>query len=400
MNGLCRLSILLVVVTLLAMICQPAMASGIGIGPNEITINQATRGGTYDRTLTLFNPGENGVNVNVRTDGVAGDWINLYRFDDRQTPITEMFIPAKSNSQLVFRAIVPSDTPTGTYQARIIAETRSEEVVGGVGTVLRARSTVTIHVTGAEIVSGNVETITVADTETGVPLVINTRFRNTGNVIVTPDVHTTIKTNGNVVGEAKSSEKQVIPDTSEAIMIEWDTDGMEPGTYTASVVAYLRGQTIASQEVDFEIFPYGQLSRDGKIDELKYEGMMRTGTPIKLSSIFTNTGRISTRAVLNAEIFKNGNFVNVISGDTVLVPVGSHAEVFSYVTLDEPGDYQIKYWALFEGQRTETKEISLTVSGAEQQAQPQASPLSPISVIVVSMMLILFTTRGRLSRRD
>jgi len=400
MKGLCKLSVLLVVVTLLAMICQPAMASGIGIGPNEITIDQATRGGTYDRTLTLFNPGNNGVNVNIRTDGVAGDWINLYRFDDRHNPITEMYIPAKSNSQLVFRAIVPSDTPTGTYQARVIAETRSEEIIGGVGTVLRARSTVTIHVTGSEIVSGTVETITIGNTETGVPLVINTRFRNTGNVIVTPEVHSTIKKDGNVIGEAKSSEKQVIPDTSEAIMVEWDTEGIEPGTYTASVVAYLRGQTIASQEIGFEIFPYGQLSRDGKIDELKYEGMMRVGTPIKLSSIFTNTGRISTRAVLNAEIYRNGNFVNVISGDTVLVPVGTHAELFSYVTLDEPGEYQIKYWALYEGQRTETQERSLTVSGAEQQTQSQSSPLSPISVIVASMMLVLFATGGRLKRRD
>ncbi|WP_211531694.1 hypothetical protein [Methanocalculus chunghsingensis] len=384
----------------MVLLCQPALAAGIGIGPNEVTINQATRGGTYERSLTIFNPADQGVNINVRTEGAAGDWIALYRLDNRQTEISELFIPARENVQLLFKVIVPEDTPTEMYQARIVAETQSEEAMaGGVGTVLRARSVVTIHVIGREIVSGKVEGISVANTETGVPLVIDVQFRNTGNVIVSPEIHSTIKKDGEVIGEARSSEKRVTPETIESILVEWSTEGLEPGTYTANVVGMLRGEQIASQEMDFEVFPYGQLSREGTLSDLQYEGMMQTGVPIKLNGIFTNTGKIATRAVLNAEIYQNGNFINAISGDTVLVPVGGRSELFSYLTVAEPGEYQIKYWALYEGQRTEMKDVSLTVSEGGSSAEPQASPLSPVSVIGAAMMLIIFATGGRLKRR-
>ncbi len=400
MNRIFTLSVGLGIIAFMLLLCQPAVAAGIGIGPNEVAINQATRGGTYERSITVFNPSEESVKVNLRTEGAAGEWITLYRLDEREIPISEVSIPARSNSQLLFKVAVPEDAPTETYQARIVVETQSEQAMaGGVGTVLRARTMVTIHVIGREIVSGKVEGINVANTETGVPLVISVQFRNTGNVIVSPEIHSTITKDGAVIGEAHSSEKRVTPETIETILVELATDDLEPGTYTARVVGLLRGEQIASQETDFEVFPYGQLSREGTMGELQYEGMMQTGLPIKLSGIFTNTGRIATRAVLNAEVYRDGSFINAISGDTVLVPVGGTSELFSYVTVPEPGEYQIKYWALYEGQRTETNEITLRVSEGGLSAEPQASPISPVSVIGSAMMLFVVATRGWLKRR-
>lgn len=392
MNLRSRVATVAVIVLMAVIVCQPVSAAGIAVGPSSLTIENGLRGGSFERSLTVFNPSDTGFEVVLRTEGSAGDWIRFSTIDNDEE-IETIYVPENGQIPVLMRVTVPDDAANGRYTATIVVETvPGEEIPGSVGMILQAKSALEITVTDVEKISGEVTSIVVRDTEVDVPLGIEVGFKNTGNVVVTPEITAVISRDGSVIDTVTWAETSVRPGTTEQIVVRWPNDGFPTGTCQANVMVSLRGEVLADENRTFEILPLGSLTRQGELTDLNYDGALVVGKPIKITGLFKNSGSIATRAKLSGEVYRGGSLVDVISGDEMTVLVFSEDALTAYYTPTEPGEYTVKTCALFEGKTTDAKDISFTV---QSDSSGLSLPLSPVPVAAALAFICLSVARRR-----
>jgi hypothetical protein len=396
MNLIARVTMVVAVALAAAIVCQPVSAAGIAVGPSSQTIENALRGGSFERSLTIFNPSDMGFDVVLKTEGSAKDWIKFSAIDGSEE-IQKVYAPKKGQIPVLLRVKVPDDAANGRYTAKVVVETvPGEKVPGSVGMVLQATSALEITVTDVEKVSGEVTSIVVRDTEVDIPLGVEVGFKNTGNVVVTPEITAVISRDGTVIDTISEAKTPVRPTFTERIVVHWPNEGLAAGTYQADVTVSLRGAVLAEEGRTFAILPLGSLTRQGELTDLGYEGALTVGKPIKITGLFKNSGSIATRARLSGEVYRGGSLVDVISGDEMTVLVFSENPLTAYYTPKEPGEYTMKTCAVFEGKTTDSKDMVFTV-------QPDSSglslPLSPVPVIAALAFIGLFAA-GRRNREN
>jgi hypothetical protein len=394
MNPRCGVTMVAAILLVAAIVCQPVSAAGIAVGPSSLAIDNALRGGSFERSLTIFNPSDTGFDVVLKTEGSAKDWIKFSAIDGSEE-IQKVYAPKKGQIPVLMRVKVPDDAANGRYTAKVIVETvPGEKVPGSVGTILQATSTLEITVTDVERVSGEVMSIVVRDTEVDIPLGIEVGFKNTGNVVATPEITAVISRDGTVIDTISEAKTPVSPTITERIVVHWPNEGLAAGTYQVDVTVSLRDAILAEEGRTFEILPLGSLTRQGELTDLGYEGALTVGKPIKITGLFKNSGSIATRARLSGEVYRGGSLVDVISGDEMTVLVFSENPLTAYYTPKEPGEYTMKTCAVFEGKTTDSKDMVFTI-------QPDSSglslPLSPGPVIAALAFIGLFTA-GRRNR--
>lgn len=394
MNPRCGVTMVAAILLVAAIVCQPVSAAGIAVGPSSLAIDNALRGGSFERSLTIFNPSDTGFDVVLKTEGSAKDWIKFSAIDGSEE-IQKVYAPKKGQIPVLMRVKVPDDAANGRYTAKVIVETvPGEKVPGSVGTILQATSTLEITVTDVERVSGEVMSIVVRDTEVDIPLGIEVGFKNTGNVVATPAITAVISRDGTVIDTISEAKTPVSPTITERIVVHWPNEGLAAGTYQVDVTVSLRDAILAEEGRTFEILPLGSLTRQGELTDLDYEGALTVGRPIKITGLFKNSGSIATRARLSGEVYRGGSLVDVISGDEMTIQVFSENPLTAYYTPKEPGEYTMKTCAVFEGKTTDSKDMVFTV-------QPDSSglslPLSPGPVIAALAFIGLFTA-GRRNR--
>jgi len=396
MNLIARVTMVVAVVLAAAIVCQPVSAAGIAVGPSSQTIENALRGGSFERSLTIFNPSDMGFDVVLKTEGSAKDWIKFSAIDGSEE-IQKVYAPKKGQIPVLLRVKVPDDAANDRYTAKVVVETvPGEKVPGSVGMVLQATSALEITVTDVEKVSGEVTSIVVRDTEVDIPLGVEVGFKNTGNVVVTPEITAVISRDGTVIDTISEAKTPVRPTFTERIVVHWPNEGLAAGTYQADVTVSLRGAVLAEEGRTFAILPLGSLTRQGELTDLGYEGALTVGKPIKITGLFKNSGSIATRARLSGEVYRGGSLVDVISGDEMTVLVFSENPLTAYYTPKEPGEYTMKTCAVFEGKTTDSKDMVFTV-------QPDSSglslPPSPVPVIAALAFIGLFAA-GRRNREN
>jgi len=394
MNPRCGVTMVAAILLVAAIVCQPVSAAGIAVGPSSLAIDNALRGGSFERSLTIFNPSDTGFDVVLKTEGSAKDWIKFSAIDGSEE-IQKVYAPKKGQIPVLMRVKVPDDAANGRYTAKVIVETvPGEKVPGSVGTILQATSTLEITVTDVERVSGEVMSIVVRDTEVDIPLGIEVGFKNTGNVVATPAITAVISRDGTVIDTISEAKTPVSPTITERIVVHWPNEGLAAGTYQVDVTVSLRDAILAEEGRTFEILPLGSLTRQGELTDLGYEGALTVGKPIKITGLFKNSGSIATRARLSGEVYRGGSLVDVISGDEMTVQVFSENPLTAYYTPKESGEYTMKTCAVFEGKTTDSKDMVFTI-------QPDSSglslPLSPGPVIAALAFIGLFTA-GRRNR--
>ena len=394
MNPRCGVTMVAAILLVAAIVCQPVSAAGIAVGPSSLAIDNALRGGSFERSLTIFNPSDTGFDVVLKTEGSAKDWIKFSAIDGSEE-IQKVYAPKKGQIPVLLRVKVPDDAANGRYTAKVVVETvPGEKVPGSVGMVLQATSALEITVTDVERVSGEVMSIVVRDTEVDIPLGVEVGFKNTGNVVVTPEITAVISRDGTVIDTISEAKTPVRPTFTERIVVHWPNEGLAAGTYQVDVTVSLRDAILAEEGRTFEILPLGSLTRQGELTDLGYEGALTVGKPIKITGLFKNSGSIATRARLSGEVYRGGSLVDVISGDEMTIQVFSENPLTAYYTPKEPGEYTMKTCAVFEGKTTDSKDMVFTI-------QPDSSglslPLSPGPVIAALAFIGLFTA-GRRNR--
>ena len=392
MNPRCGVTMIAAILLVAAIVCQPVSAAGIAVGPSSQTIENALRGGSFERSLTIFNPSDVGFDMVLKIEGSAKDWVKFSAIDGGEE-IQKVYAPKKGQVPVLMRVTVPDDAANGRYTAKVVVETiPGEEVPGSVGMILRGTSILEITVTDVEQISGEVMSIVVRDTEIDIPLGIEVGFKNTGNVVVTPEITVVISREGAVIDTVSEAKTSVSPTITEKIVVNWPNEGLAAGTYRAEITVSLRDGVLEKGDRTFEILPLGSLTRQGELVDLDYEGSLTVGKPIKITGLFKNSGSIATRARLSGEIYRGGSLIDVVSGDEMTVLIFSENPLTAYYTPKEPGEYTMKTCAVFEGKTTDSKDMVFTV---QSDASGLNLPLSPVPVIVALAFIGLFAVGRR-----
>jgi len=378
-------------ITLIFLLLLPlsATAAGIGTAPSELKITNALRGEEYERTITIFNPDENRNNFTLRIEGQASEWISLYKVGDLTTPIKNISIGRKGNYPILVKINIPQYESKGTYNATLYVATIPKELKDievGVGTVLQSTVSITIEVTGNQIIDGIVNAILIENTEPNYPLKIRTVFQNTGNVAVKPKITVTIYQDGNMVSNFTYANTKVKPTNIETIITEWNTTAANaPGDYTANVVVSLDGRVLRSESLFFKILPVGTLTRQGNLTAIIIEGDPVVDTVLKVKSYFQNTGQIETAAKFRGEVYKNGKLIDTLSSEELTVPKNQKRFLISYLKLSSAGDYVVKGKIIYGGKETQVKEVSFKVK--DKKLIPGFEGIYAVAMVLVLLMI-------------
>jgi hypothetical protein len=382
---------------LIFVLVGPVAGAGIGISPAKLNYENVLRGGSMPGHFTIFNNADEELyfNLSVDGEGVSEDWFSF-------EPSSPVRVPAKGNTKVKAVVNPPSDTPSGVYEATIYirstAKVEGEEGAAVMGVIPGMGLKTTIEVTGTQILKGDVRDITARDVEKGYPLRIKLLFRNTGNVVAEPEISASITKDNISIADSLSSKDSVKPDETKTVSLEWDTEGRETGEYEADISVILGDDTLAEEEIKFNILPVGTLTREGKLLDLSYEGSPVVGRVLEINEVFKNTGEMDTYAKPNAKVFLYGDLLGVIEGEEKLIDVGTEVTLTCYLEITEPGNYKIAGFVAYGGKETEKKEISFDVGEGEAHKN-NSLLIYTISAIVIISTIILFGLLIRRRRR-
>jgi len=398
---------------------------GIGLAPSSIVIENALRGAAYDRTLFVMNPSAEESEYELLAEGYAAGWIT-FRLDEESAvaaagPV-HVGVPPEGRTRVIATIAVPDDAAEGVYDASIIVrlnppEGAAQEGASAVG--LEATGLLQVHVTGTQVLTGEVGAITVRDTEPGYPLRIDVQFRNTGNVVARPEVLVELYLDGQAAGTQSLSDMEIKPETSDWIRIEGATAGLQPGEYRAHVTVTLGGLILKEEDLTFRLLPVGTLSRQGEFVELSTQMQPVVGQMFRVNALFANTGTIETPAQFFGEVYRDRALIDTIESRTLVVLPGERQQLAAYFMIDEPGEYRVRGQIDFGGKTTDTLELVFqSVSAAPGPARPlpvhavRAESDLPLgldgrtvalglgsALIVVALLVLLFTSiRSRRQR--
>jgi hypothetical protein len=362
-------------------------SAGIAIGPQSLEVNDAIRGGDYERIVTVFNPTAYDDNFRIGAQGQAGSWLSFSEWQSKTPAPLETFpVGAVSNIAILVKIKVPQDAANGSYKAIIFAETKPQGVTSGsqVSAVMRSEAVLSIGVSGNMIVDGVVNTLTTQDTEAGYPIRLEVNFKNTGNVAVQPKIDYQIMKGTAKIAEDSYNKTSVGAGSTADIGIELATSSDLIGDYLSHVSVSIQGKNLATKDLPFKILPAGTFSKKGEIASLQYEGNTLQNTMLKILTGFKNTGEGDARAKFIGEVYVGSDLVDTVKSEDIVVPVRESGILTAYLKLSKAGMYVIKGYVAYEGKRTEAKEISLNVAAAPPQASMEPSNALPTGAAPVS----------------
>ena len=159
------------------------VSAGIGASPSKLEYNNVLRGGSLQETFTLYNTEETEMIYDISVPNEFSDWFTFY-------PSNSVTVPANSDIEITAEVNVPESASNGVYETLITIKPLEETNEGesNLGIVAGVGLKTTITVTGEQIVSGSVKSITVRDDEIGSPIRFIIKFSNTGNVDASPEI--------------------------------------------------------------------------------------------------------------------------------------------------------------------------------------------------------------------
>ena len=385
-----------VMVIVFLTLCPTANAGiGLGISPASITISDAFKGGTYEKTITVFNSGDETGTLGLTAEGECVGWISFYKEDEPDTPITEITIPGNDKAKVLVKFDIPTDIANADYTSTIYAQSIPGEMAPAEGAaaqaVIRIPSKVLIQVTGTQILKGTVKSITTMDIEIDYPLKIKVEFQNEGNVIAKPKIAVGITKNGEFVDSFVHVETGIKPGEEDTITVLWNTTGRDTGDYGANVTVSLGEELLATKDLPFKILPFGSLTRRGVLHSLTIEGEPLVNIVIKLVANFENTGEIDTMAKFKGEIFRDGVLVDVMESEEMFVEVGETGKLVDYYKITEAGSYEIKGRVFYAGKETAEKEVSFVVPQPEVESEDKKwIPGFEAVLAITALIVVLF----------
>ncbi len=341
----------------------PVAGIGLGVGPSELEIDNAARGGMYDKTIFVFNGNDEDSIFELGTTEEIAGWVSFHNQQNLEDAISQVNIPAKKTVSLTARFTIPTDAAEPVYQAKLLVRSipSGQEQTSGNEVLMQMPINVTIKIGGTATIAGTVSAVTAKSSEVGLPLNIAVDFTNGSNIEIAPTIIAQILKGDNQVAQITHSSTRVEPGGNKIITVFWDTSGQAEGTYLVKVEVTLARKTIASQELIVQLQPPGSIPITGEFTGLTYEGFPAVGAITKIIGSFKNSSSVSVRARLIAEIYASDTMVESARTDEVMISEGQEGVLVTYYKPDKPGTYSIKAQVMFGGKSSEFKELTFNV---------------------------------------
>ncbi len=366
----------------------------IGVSPSKFVIEDALKGEQYQRSMRFSTTANEDVVVNLEAHGDYKDWVKFYDSEDTSIEITNLNIEKKGESFALAVFDIPDDTPNGEYEIQIAANkiTESSEDVGtGSSVTIKTFSIIKILVTGNQILEGDVRSITANDVESGYPLRVKVDFQNTGNVKAQPKIELMISQDGEKITDIVSSDSGVGVNQIEIIDVEWDTSGRGVGDFDCNVKVYLGGELLAEEDLGFTVLKSGTHTAEGRLGDVNNPKDVMVGTLSKFEVEFFNSGDVDVKAKLVGEVYLNGNLLDRLEGDEVLVGPSERESLSAYYKPEKTGDYAFKNSVMYSGKELPLEDFSfkLTEEGMVISSVGGGSSAIMWTIIILAIMIVV-----------
>lgn len=248
----------------LLLLVSPLMASAIGQTTDPIVIDNALRGGEFQKTMIVVNNDNENVEVKLSAEGQIAGWTKFYLPSDLKNPIQEFSLEKDVQANIVVVFTVPKDTANGDYTGfvgagrKIGASTASKDE-SSVSVEQKINRDVTIKVTDKEVVKLLVSVIPEKyDVKSGENLSVRFIYDNQSNVAMSPQIQFRIKQNDKTVYNAifpyPDGEDLVRPLAQHEIpALKIPTSGLASGRYIAEMDFFHNGKSVATQDFKFTV---------------------------------------------------------------------------------------------------------------------------------------------------
>ena len=399
---------------LLAFTILSSPASAMGVGPSQFKIEKAVKGTEYQKTVKIFNTDPTDSLIIITSSGEAASWVSAYPETDLTTAVNNFTLQGGKDILMLLKFRIPETAANGNYTGTLYVQTAPKAGAGMQSVGMNVPIEIKIEVIGEQILEGLTRSITTRDVEINYPLEIKVEFENKGNVVAKPNINVEVKRGSEKVGSSKYTAEAVAPATWKTIPVELDTSSLLPGNYTADVSVLLGEKVVGTQVLSFSLLPLGTMTRAGAFKSLSYTGEPAIGKLLKIVSVFKNTGKISTKANFVGEVYRGGELVDSLKSEEILVAVDSEEGLVSYLKVESAGDYRITGAVLYEGKKTDPRELSFKVEAAaqttvttEDRTQPtQGNTATPgtqvdpilfvgIAAVIVLLLALAYVTSRR-----
>lgn len=164
---------------------------------------------------------------------------------------------------------------------------------------------------------------------------------NQGEEAFSPVISVDIKKWENILGHFEQELEELGPGSSSKYFIAWDNSMLKTGDYTVRAVVYL-GKKEIIKEVDFTILPKGTLIKNGEIVSLKLKNQPLTYYDVTIETVIKNHGSIPTAFKVTGDIYKDGEKVDYIESQKVLIKSGEIELLQMTYKIPDLGEYEIE----------------------------------------------------------
>jgi preprotein translocase subunit YajC len=375
------------------------------IGPSYLAINNILKGSEFSQEIIIENMDNIDHNINLNFTGEIESWVLFYKLSNRTLPITSIFVNKSSLVPVLFVVTVPLDAANKIYFGNISAvfeDSVTNET--GVDVQLRGIAPVQIIVTGEQILNVSIISMSIRNVENGFNAKIKIDFQNTGNVMAKPLVEVTFNRVGSENGgDIKISSndynfQEMRPGETRTYEMEWDTGEaqlVQYGNYSAYFNITLEGTVVSEKTLYFEVYDKGSRLRDGRLDEMKLQGIPEKGKYAVIFTNFTNTGEIDINSQFNGSVYRDGKLILIFNSSSINVDTYEKATFESNIPIKEDGQYIVKghvyYYDVKNVVNGETEGLEVAFSiGVTSLFGIDSLTLISIIIIIIALLLILF----------
>jgi len=354
-------------IMLLLVGATPVRADGIGVYPAEISFADTLRGGEYFTSIGVINHGDQPRTFTLEASGEIASWIAFVDPEDRTKTIDHVTTTPGADGHADLRLTVPDSAQNGSYsgEVRTVAVVDGGKIEGSGSTLsLGASIEVKAVVSGNQRVAGKFLELAANDIEVGYPLRVVSKVQNDGNVRVLPQVHVEISTSGKVIGTIDTNDVAIPPKEYRDIDSQWDSNIAGPGEYLVTTTVTLPGVQLGQRTREVRIVPRGSLTRQGSFESLQLANEVVPGSVARVVASFRNTGQVDALAVFSGEIYRDGKLVKPVASLQKLVRRDEVQQLEALVELPGAGTYRVQGKVNFEGQDSETRELTFTVGSS------------------------------------
>jgi hypothetical protein len=385
------LTILTLILINLIILSPLISAEGFAISPSEIKLENGLKGGVFKKQIRIINTNNYELNVNLSIDGSIKDWITFK--DNESNSITSIYIPANDYNDIIINIDIPEDAANEEYNSTIYASTTPETGDDESGTsttvLLKIQADIYVDVTGVQILTGKVHSISANDIEINYPFRIMIDFQNTGNVNAYPEIYLNIVKDNAIIYSNVYSDEYFKVNEQEIIQIEWNSTNNDPGEYIANITVKLDDEIIEFKSIEFNIFKEGTLTRNGTLIKITPTGLPLVNRFLKISGEFENTGEIDTYAQFFIEVYRDDDLILINKSDIFTLIPGEILSIPCYFEIEESGEYQVLGYVNYQGKLSETKELNFTVEPAVSDDDTTDTPFpNSIFIIIVTNILL------------